>query len=148
NDNIVAFWVPAEIPDPEHSPLAFAYELQWFSASEAPKHSEGIVVATRTAAGREAGIRRILVDFKGGRLEDLPKMLPAESPLEAVVTVGEGGEILEKQLFRLEASGAWRLAFQVKRIEESALGKVLPASDRLPPLELRAFIKQGESVLT
>ncbi len=148
NDNIVAFWVPDEIPPPQGPPLSFDYELHWRAASDENWHTSGKAVATRTAAGPAEGVRLVLVDFKGGLLAKLPAMLPDDAPLEAVVSVSEGGEVLEKQLFKLTQAEAWRLVFQVRRKDASTLDKVLPNTGRMSPLELRAFIKQGKDVLT
>lgn len=148
NDNIVAFWVPAEVPAPQGPPLTVDYELHWNAAPDETWHSGGMVVATRTAAGSSEGARLLLVDFKGGQLAKLPAMLPDNAPLEAVVTVSDGGEILEKQIFKLTQADAWRLVFQVRRKDASTLDKMLPNAGRLPPLELRAFIRQGQDVLT
>lgn len=147
NDNIVAFWVPANLP-PDNQPLPFAYELRWYAAKDTALHPAGYVVSTRSAAGRQKGVRKLVVDFKGGKLEKLPDMLPADSPMEAVVTVTDGGEIVEKQLYRNKPNNTWRLVFEVARKEEGTMDKILPDVKERPPLELQAYLKQGETLLT
>ena len=147
NDNIVAYWVPAQLPG-KTEPIEFAYQLQWYLPDQDPQ-AVGQVIATRTAAGSEANTRKIIIDFKGGKLDSLPKKLPTEAPLEAVVTVSDQGEIIEKQLFRVEATGWWRLVFQVKRKETGGLAEVLPEQlVKQPPLEIRAYLASDKSVLT
>ena len=147
NDNIVAYWVPAQLPL-KTDPVDYAYQLKWYFPDQDPQ-AVGQVIATRTATGSEANTRKIIIDFKGGKLDSLPKKLPTEAPLEAVVTVDEQGEIIEKQLYRVEAEGWWRLVFQVKRKETGGLAEVLPEPlVKPPPLEIRAYLASDKSALT
>ena len=44
-------------------------------------------------------------------------------------------------------TGGWRLVFQISFEEPSSIEKVLPPGKR-PALELRAFLKLGDSALT
>ncbi|MGA6927550.1 MAG: glucan biosynthesis protein G [Desulfosarcina sp.] len=148
NDNIVAYWVPAQLPE-EGAAINFIYTLTWYLPTDDPD-GLGRVVATRSAVGKEDGARKLIVDFKGGKLDQLPPRLPAETPLEARINVSDMGEILEKQLYRIEPSGCWRLVFQVRRKPgTTTLAAVLPDSISKPaPIELRAYLIQGETVLT
>ena len=142
NDNIVAYWVPDKLP-PKEDPLVFSYVLSWFSPTG--KSAElGQVIATRTASKKNDNSRQVIIDFKGGRLDQLPAQLPSESPLTAVISVGNGGEIVDHQLFRVKPAGSWRLAFRVRRNGGGALA--LPILR--PPLEVRAHLTQGEVTLT
>lgn len=148
NDNIVAYWVPAQLPDGE-SGTAFTYTLTWYLSIDETQ-GLGRVAATRSAAGREGGMRKLIIDFKGGKLDQLPDQLPAETPLEAIISVGDGGEVVEKQLFRIEPSRSWRLVLQVRRKPgTSTLATVLPESIGKPsPIELRAYLTQDGTALT
>jgi glucans biosynthesis protein len=75
-----------------------------------------------------------VVDFEGAELQKLPR----DAVLQGVVTVGtrEGeGELIEQQVIPNTVTGGWRLVFQVRPSGGS-------------PLELRAFLRRGEDVLT
>ncbi len=147
NDNIVAYWVPAQLPE-RKAPVEFAYQLKWYFPRQ-DSQAVGQVVATRTAAGSDSESIKLIVDFKGGKLAALPRELPVEKPLEAMVDISDGGEILEKQLFRVEPEGAWRLVFQARRKNVGGLAEVLPETlVKQPPLELRAYLVNDKEVLT
>ena len=147
NDNIVAYWVPTQLPEIK-DPVEFAYQLKWYFPRQ-DFQAVGRVFATRTAAGSDDGTMKLIIDFKGGKLASLPEKLPVEAPLEAMVSVSEGGEILEKQLYRVEPEGAWRLVFQARRKNDGGLSEVLSVPlVKEPPLELRAYLVSNKEVLT
>jgi periplasmic glucans biosynthesis protein len=52
-----------------------------------------------------------------------------------VIGVGQGGQLVQQSVVRNPVTGGWRLAFQIKR----ARGK---------PLELRAYLQNGQDILT
>jgi glucans biosynthesis protein len=145
NDNIVAFWVPADLPH-ENTPIDIAYRMSWFSWHSSPK-SLGCVTATRSAPGKDKESRRLIIDFKGGKLDALPGLLPNHSPLEAEVSI-KGGQLLEKQIYKIEPTGNWRLVLMVKPDSGGKLASVLPDTEGHPPMEVRAFLKQKKTVLT
>ncbi|MGA8180604.1 MAG: glucan biosynthesis protein G, partial [Desulfobacterales bacterium] len=145
NDNIVAFWVFAKLP-PENKPINIAYEMSWFRW-HCGRKGLGCVTATRSARGKDKDSRRLLIDFKGGRLDALPPLLPSQSPLEAVVNI-TGGRLIEKQIFRIEPTGNWRLVLTVKRNSGGKLAAVLPDTANQPAMEMSAFLKQKKTVLT
>ena len=62
-------------------------------------------------------------------------VLGAEPKLDAVVTVDSNAELRERNLYRNQVSGAWRMTVRVKRADASK------------PVEMRAFISQdGKSL--
>jgi len=63
NDNIVAFWRPAQPLIPEH-PVHFAYRIHWCAEPPQPK-SLGKTVATRSGASLDGKRRVFLLDFVG-----------------------------------------------------------------------------------
>ena len=63
NDNIVAFWRPAQPPTPGH-PAHFAYRIIWSAQPALPK-SLGKTVATRSGASLDGKRRVFLLDFVG-----------------------------------------------------------------------------------
>lgn len=147
NDNIVTYWVPDQLPAREE-PVSFSYVMSWCPPAEA---SDGLgrVVATRSASAKGENSRKIIVDFKGGRLDQLPAQLPSEAPVEAAISVGGEGEIVDHQLFKVKPTSCWRLVFRVRRNGGGSLAEslTLPVLNR-PPIEVRAHLVQGGAVLT
>lgn len=135
NDNIVAYWVPDQWLA-EGQPLMFEYGLHWGSEDPAGTDS-GRITATRVATGNREGTSRVndatrfLIDFEGEELA----ALGAEQPPEGVVSVGAGGELIDQQITKNEVTGGWRLVFRVRLRKDQ-------------PLELRAFLKQGDKTLS
>lgn len=139
NDNIVSYWVPESSPKPG-AQVAFSYQMKW-GPSETVANHPGIVEATRTSKGNEKDVYRMyLVDFGGGKLSTLG----AGAKVEADIGVG-GGELVEYHIQKDSISRTWRLVFQVKK-KESTLNRVKPIN--VQPLELRAYLREGDDVLT
>ena len=133
NDNVVAYWVPSRPIAPSSEPLEYAYELSWYG-EDAKWPPAGRAVSTRIDGGTHEDAFRLVVDFEGTELHALPR----DAVLQGVVTVGtrEGeGELIEQQVIPNTVTGGWRLVFQVR-----------PSGGN--PLELRAFLRRGEDVLT
>jgi glucans biosynthesis protein len=117
NDNVVAFWVPAE-PVRAGDAREFAYTLRWGDLPPEPDGPLAVVVATRAGAGGVSGTealenaRKFAVDFRGGRLG----ALPADAPIEPVVAVS-GGHVVSQSLDRLpegtQGEGDWRVVLDV-----------------------------------
>jgi glucans biosynthesis protein len=134
NDNIVAYWTPAE-PAKAGGKLETSYRLLWGDLKRSDD-TIGLAVATRTGVGgpsgikNEAGLRKFVVDFAGGVLGGLP----SDAKIEAKTDVA-GGEIVSSTVFKVDVSNSWRLAFDVR-----------PAGPA--PLELRSYLAYGERVLT
>jgi len=133
NDNIVAYWVPSE-PLARDKPLSIAYRMRWQMQADA---HVPLAIVTQTRRGRgyvkqPDGQIKFVVDFQGGPL----KSLPAEAPLEAVVTVGANGELAERNLFRNNVTGGWRMTVRIKRADASK------------PVELRAFLRSPQATIS
>jgi glucans biosynthesis protein len=127
NDNIVAFWVPDQLPDPR-KPLDLEYSLLWEKNRETRPLGLARVVQTRYGHGfvrDEDDSLRFHIDFEGGALAKLP----AATKLIAGIWVGDNGELLERQTHRNEVTGGWRLSLRVKR------------EDAEKPVEMRAFLR-------
>jgi glucans biosynthesis protein len=136
NDNVVAYWVPEDEFAPDR-PLRRAYSLFWHG-DERTRPSGGRVVATRRDAGMRDGALRLIVDFEGGAFQRLPD----DAVVEGYVTMtGDGNpdarpaELLEQQVIRNPVTGGWRLVFQLRAPDDD-------------PVELRAFLRHGDDVLT
>ena len=101
------------------------------STPSAAGASSGRATATRVGNGETEGSKRIVVDFDGGAL----RKLPADTPVMAMITVGDEGQLVQQSAFKNAVTGGWRLAFQVK-----------PPKDK--PLELRAFLQRDKDAIT
>jgi glucans biosynthesis protein len=133
NDNIVAYWVPQRTFGAGDS-AEFAYRLHW-QGTDMQRPPGGWVVQTRVGRGyAELGENehQFIVDFAGPSLANLPP----EAEVKAVVSSPANGQILESNAYRVEATGAWRMALRVRQL------------DPRQPTELRAFLQHGNDVLT
>lgn len=140
HDNIVAYFVPAQSPGPGDE-LALEYRLAW-RLPEAARAGWGAVTASRSHEDDGGLLRTFIIDFEGGRLPGLA----AGAQVEGVVSVGRGARIVEQQVFKNDVTGGWRLVFRLSLNEVSTLERVL--SDKKAPLEMRAFLRHGDDVLT
>ncbi|MBN2466645.1 MAG: glucan biosynthesis protein [Deltaproteobacteria bacterium] len=140
NDNIIALWAPKAPPKAGQS-LSLSYTLTWHSADGA-RPPNGRVVATRTERGRVERSKKFIIDFAGKQLESFSP----DKPLTAIVTVDERTRLLEQQLYKNRITKGWRLVFQILPEEENSLDRVLPP--RRTPIELRAFLKDGNNAVT
>ena len=133
NDNVVAYWVPAQLPA-NGQPLDIAYRLHWQGTAQM-RPPGAWVVQTRIGPGFVQLLedeQQFVVDFTGPSLAALP---PGAS-VKAVITAPSNGQIVESNAYRLEANGNWRMTVRVKQI------------DRAQPTELRGFLQNGADVLT
>jgi len=134
NDNIVAYWVPQTVPAPGE-PLELSYRLHWQGDRVVQRPPGAWVVQSRVGRGyRElaADQHQFMVDFVGPSLA----ALPPDARVEAAVSSPANGEILETNAYRVEATGAWRMAVLVKQL------------DAAQPVELRGYLRNGADVLT
>ena len=134
NDNIVAYWMPQDMPAPGQ-PLDFTYRLHWQGIQQ-EQHPPGAWV-TQTRAGRgyaelPEDEQQYVVDFTGPSLT----ALPADAVVKAVVSAPANGRVMESNAYKVEATGAWRMMVRVKQL------------DRNQPTELRGFLQSGNDVLS
>ncbi len=133
NDNIVAYWVPDQLPA-AGQPLDVVYRLHW-QGSQMQRPPGAQVVQTRAGRGYTAladDERQFVVDFAGPSLA----ALSSDAPVQAVVTAASNGAIVESNAYRVEATGTWRMIVRVKQL------------DPKQPTELRGFLQRGPDVLT
>jgi glucans biosynthesis protein len=140
-DNIVAFFVPSKLPE-KGKPLSLAYRMVWHYATEISRPPAGRVVGTRVARTKVEGERKFVIDFAGAQLDSLP----AGKLIEGVVTIGSGAKFVEQQVYKNRFTGGWRLVFQI--LPEKALSVDRNRPEAKGPVELRAFLKLGDHVLT
>mgnify|MGYP001773251805 FL=1 len=131
-DNIVAYWMPERKPEPGDE-LKLEYRLRFGLDPEAGLLG-GRAVSTRIgAAGADvpdSSRRKFVVDFAG---QSLAQMSP-ETEVEAVVT-STSGELSQPVVQWNPNTQGWRLFFELK-------------PDGREPADLRAFLRQGQDVLS
>lgn len=133
-DNIVAFWNPEESFQPGQE-RRFRYRLHW-GATPPVVSPMARVVSTRLGSGGVPGekvrssARKFVLDFKGGRFEDLPW----ETKVEPVITTSRG-EILQPAARPVVGGDTWRCNFDL-RVEGA------------DPVDLRLFLKDAKGALT
>ena len=141
NDNIVAFWVPDERPQPG-KPLDLSYRLH-FTMDEPAMHDPELawVQQTRLSAGdvkqsnlirQPDGSTALIVDFVGPNLAALPE----DAPVSTRVSVDDNGELVENNLRYNPVRKGWRLTLRLK------------VRDPKRPVELRAALVDGEKTLS
>jgi glucans biosynthesis protein len=135
-DNIVAFWNPADTPQPGQE-LLFSYRLHW-GAQMPVSLPLAQVVATRTGLGGIVGQKRtyfswrFVVDFAGSNLA----MLGKDVKPEPVITTSRG-QIEITSVRPLEAVRGYRVMFDLK-----------PTDDSLAPVNLRLYLHVNGQPLT
>ena len=141
NDNIVAYWVPAQLP-PKGTAMAFDYRIHWTMDEPAilkdevgwvkqTFHTDGELTQANLIRSFD-GTTALLVDFTGPALAKLP----AGAPVQPQVSVSGNGELIDAQLQPNPAIKGWRLTLRVK------VRNVAQAT------ELRAALISGPKVLT
>jgi len=106
NDNVVAFWVP-EAPVEAGRQIDMSYRLH--TQLDQPRRPPlGRVEATRIGPAKIGGGRHFVVDFKGGRLDELAP----DTELKAKVKSHQG-ELGPVKLRHNRELGGWRLAFDL-----------------------------------
>ena len=137
HDNIVAYWVPAQMPPPGQ-PLEFAYELSWQGDEQqrppsawATQSRRGMGYSKQPAEALRQQVQYV-VDFDGPALQ----ALPADAPVKAVVTSDANGQVLENIVYRNPATGQWRMTVRIQRQQ----------ADR--PIELRAFLQHDNHAVS
>ena len=61
------------------------------------------------------------------------KFLPPPEPISGQLWMDDNAELVEKQTFRNEVTGGWRMSFRFKRLDDEK------------PIEMRAYLKRGSS---
>ncbi len=133
-DNIVAFWNPAESFQPGQE-RQFRYRLHW-GAKPPVASPMAHVVSTRIGCGGVPGAkvrsaaRKFVLDFKGGRFEQLPW----ETKVEPVISTSRG-EIIQPAARPVVGGDTWRCNFDLQ-------------VDGTEPVDLRLYLKDAKGALT
>ncbi|MDY0275399.1 MAG: glucan biosynthesis protein G [Desulfomicrobium sp.] len=140
HDNIVSFWSPESLPG-IGQPVRFDYKIRW-TPPQRVVSPKGQVIFTRQAKGKKSNSHMFVLEFQGGKLEDLPD----DAALDANVWIGAGGKLLNKRVQRNNITGSWRLIFEVEHDSAPAFSVLLP--DKRPLTEMRASLHHGLTPLT
>lgn len=114
NDNIVAFWIPAESVTAGEE-REYRYFMRWGDLNPDAGSDLAHVLETRAGHGGVSGVenapdlRKFVVDFKGGEVGRLPV---GNEDIEPVVTV-TGAEIVGMVLKKIDGD-VWRLVLDVR----------------------------------
>ncbi|WP_426219220.1 glucan biosynthesis protein G [Pseudomonas sp. DWRC2-2] len=135
NDNIVAFWSPAELPE-VGKPLDVSYRLHWTMDEKAlhPADSAWVKQTLRSTGDvKQSNLIRqpdgsvaYLVDFEGPSL----KALPSDAAVRSQVSVSDNAELVENSVRYNEHIKGWRLTLRMK------------IKDAGKPTEMRAALVQ------
>lgn len=136
HDNIVAYWVP-KAPATRGSEWSFRYRLHWvdeepFMPALGRAISTWTGMAGRPGQPRPRNKRKVVIDFIGGPIADLPES--ARETVEVVVTPA-GGTVDNVYSHRVVGTKRWR-AF----IDVAASGR--------EPVDLRLFLRLDGKPLT
>lgn len=135
-DNIVAFWTPAEKPQPGREYL-YGYRLYWCRDNPHPPEL-ATARATRTGAGGVVGQKRthfawrFVVDFAGGELSALAE----HAHVMPMISASRGRIELPSARY-LAPEGMWRAIFDLALTDDS-----------IEPVNLRLYLALDGQALT
>jgi len=134
NDNIVAFWVPANSPQPKQ-PLDLEYRLSWQKNIETrPPHSW--VTQSRRGEGYtrapDPRVIALMIDFEGPAFK---KLLP-DGKVEAAFSSDANGQILESSTMHNDVTGGWRVTLRLRRADDNK------------STELRGFLRYSNEIIS
>ncbi|MDB5650092.1 MAG: periplasmic glucan biosynthesis protein MdoG [Hyphomicrobiales bacterium] len=136
HDNIVAMWVP-EAAATAGSEFNMHYKLHWLADEPFPAPL-GRCLATRMGNGgqpgqpRPRGVRKFMIEFKGGPLETVPFGVRPEPVLSA--SRGSFSYIFSEPVPDGEP-GHWRAQFDL-------------TVDGVEPVDMRCYLRAGNEILT
>lgn len=133
NDNVVAFWV-RDVSVAVGQPIDVAYTLHW-QMNEETRPPSAHTLQSRRGRGstREPdNTTRMVVDFAGPALKDLPK----DTNLFPGLSLSDNAELIERQVYPNEETGGWRLSFRFRRLDDQK------------PVEMRAFLRHEQDVVS
>nr|WP_236582051.1 glucan biosynthesis protein G [Hydrogenophaga sp. BPS33] len=137
HDNIVAYWVPAQLPAAGQA-LELSYELAWQGDAQQRPPASWVTQTRRgygyseLSAAEQASQPQFVLDFAGPALD----ALPANAPVKAVVTADANGRVLQTLAYPNPATRTWRVTVRVAR------------NDPAQPVELRAFLQHNNDTVS
>ncbi|MGI9437486.1 MAG: glucan biosynthesis protein [Geminicoccaceae bacterium] len=135
HDNIVMYWLP-ETPVKAGSDWSFDYRLYWNADEPYPSDTVARVIHTRLGNGgvpgqpRPDGVKKFVIDFEGGPLEDVEKL----DEVKPIVSAS-AGKISNDYALQVVGTRNWRAFFD------------LDVEGELP-VNLRCYLQLGDKTLT
>ncbi len=131
NDNIVAYWVPANTPKPKEA-VPFGYRILWQKDRETrpPLAWVGETRRGRGYVSTPDDSIEFHVDFVGLR------HAAPDAPPDAPVSVDANGKLIEQHTIFNDVTGGWRVVVRIRRV------------DNAKPVELRLHLQKGTEVLS
>ena len=108
HDNIVAYWVPATLPEPGQ-PMDIAYELSWQGDAQQTPPGAWVVQSrrgygyTKLSASEQLRQPQFVLDFAGPALEGLAP----DAPVRAIATADANGRIVEAHAYPNPTQRVW-----------------------------------------
>ncbi|WP_236610746.1 glucan biosynthesis protein G [Verminephrobacter aporrectodeae] len=137
HDNIVAYWVPQQLPAPGQ-PLEFAYTLSWQGDAQQRPPGAWVVQSRRGMGFVQAGTKTLpqevqyVLDFDGPAL----RALPADAAVEAMVSSDANARVIEGNAYHNPVTGQWRMTVRVQHLRANR------------PAELRAFLQHDQHAVS
>jgi glucans biosynthesis protein len=133
NDNIVAYWVPAQLPKPG-KPIDFDYRLSWGNSTQ---HTPPLSWVTQTRRGHGYQYKpddtiALMVDFEG----PIFKKLPPDTDIGMRLTTDTNAEIRSLKVVPNKTTGGWRAAIRLRRVDDKK------------PIEMRGFLQTKNTTLS
>ena len=128
NDNIVAYWVPDNLPAPQQ-PLDLSYRVHWQKDAETRPPSARVAQTRRGKApvGQNDPSIGFVIDYVGN-------LGSGDAAVTAEVETDANAQVIERSVQRNAAGDGWRLALRIHRGDENK------------PVELRAVLRRGDAV--
>jgi glucans biosynthesis protein len=137
HDNIVAYWVPATLPEPGQ-PMDIAYELSWQGDAQQTPPGAWVVQSrrgygyTKLSASEQQAQPQFVLDFAGPALE----ALPADASIRAIASADANGRVVEALAYPNPTQRGWRVTLRVERLDPTR------------PVELRVFLQHQNDTLS
>jgi glucans biosynthesis protein len=118
--------------------LDFAYQIAWQGKNQ-QLPPNGWVTQSRRGTGyskldaeTQAQQTQFVIDFAGPALDALPE----GAQVQAIASADANGRVLESNVYKNPATGAWRMTLRVQRLNPAL------------PVELRAFLQYNQQTLS
>jgi len=150
NENIVAFWKPASLPD-AGQPIDFSYRLHW-SSDEAALGSPELASVKQTLRStgdvKQSNLIRepdgsvaFLVDFEGPAL----KALLEDAPVRSEISLDDNAKLMENNVRYNPETKGWRLTLRFKVKDPSKPVEMRAALVKDLPVEVPAAVDEEQA---
>ena len=150
NDNVVAFWKPASLPD-AGQPIDFSYRLHW-SSDEAALGSPELASVKQTLRStgdvKQSNLIRepdgsvaFLVDFEGPAL----KALLEDAPVRSEISLDDNAKLMENNVRYNPETKGWRLTLRFKVKDPSKPVEMRAALVKDLPVEVPAAVDEEQA---